>query len=66
MKLEEVVEKAEEFLEKRRYNFFKLEKIVREDKIWNLLFDVGVFDVKNLEIKIDDNTGRVVSFEKLQ
>ena len=66
MNLEEVVEKAEEFLEKRRYNFFKLEKIVREDKIWNLLFDVGVFDVKNLEIKIDDNTGRVVSFEKLQ
>lgn len=64
MQLEEAVEKAIEFLEKKAgYYYHKLLKAeLSSDGHWHLEFDVGVLSRVIVRIKVDDHTGRIVEY----
>ncbi len=66
MDLEEVVERAIEFLERKAgYQFHKLLRAdyrVDEDK-WYLEFDVGILSERIVKIVISGRDGRVVFYE---
>jgi len=64
MDLEDVVEKALEFLNRKAgYYFAQLLSAKLEDGIWVLEFDVGILTRQIMVVKIDDKTGKVVGFE---
>lgn len=66
MDTEEAIEKAIQFLEnKAGYHTHKLES-VQLDKTkqeWHLRFDVGLFFVEIVDMRIDDETGRITAYE---
>ena len=65
MDTEEAVEKAERFLrEKAGYLYPSLYSIKLEDKTWIIKFDVGILSEKIVTLKLDDETGRVIEFER--
>lgn len=65
MNTEEAVEKAEKFLkEKAGYLFPSLYSVKLEDKTWIIKFDIGVLAEKIVTLKLDDETGRVIEFER--
>ena len=66
MDTEEAVEKAIHFLEnKAGYLTHKLESIQldKTKQEWQLRFDVGLFFVVIVDMRIDDETGRIIAYE---
>jgi len=68
MELEEVVEKAVEFLERRAgYFFHKLLKAeLARDGRWYIEFDVGVASPTIIRIVVDNETGRIVEYKLVE
>jgi len=67
MEVEEVVERAIDFLEhKAGYYTHRLESVKLEKGIWIIRFDVAVFGREIIEIRIEDDTGRIISYERIQ
>ena len=65
MDIEEAVEKATEFLERKgQYFIHRLESIKLDEGIWKVRFDTGIVTKKLVELEIDDKTGRVVKYEE--
>jgi len=67
MQIEEVIDRAREFLERRGgyYNLLLLK--VSFDKstgLWELEFDIGIFKQIILKVTIDDNTGSITNYER--
>ena len=61
MDLEEAVEKASAFLEEKAgYFAHKLESIKLKESVWVVKFDVGAFIEKIVEVKIDNETEKVI------
>lgn len=62
MNIEEAVEKASAFLEnKAGYYTHYLESVELLEKVWNVKFNVGVFTEKIVEVKIDNETEKVIN-----
>ena len=65
MDTEEAVERGIEFLQdKAGYYTHKLENVKLEENVWVVRFDVGVFEEKIVELKIDDKTEKIVEYEQ--
>ncbi len=65
MDIEEAVEKATEFLEKKGgYYIHRLMSIKLDDGIWKVRFDTGIVTKELVELEIDDKTGRVLKYEE--
>jgi len=65
MDIEEAVEKATEFLERKgQYFIHRLESIKLDEGIWKVRFDTGIVTKELVELEIDDKTGRVVKYEE--
>ncbi len=65
MDTEEAVDRSIEFLEnKAGYYTHRLESVKLEENVWVMRFDVGVFAVKIVEVKIDDKTERIIGYER--
>ena len=65
MDTEEAVERGIEFLEnKAGYYTHRLESVKIEKNIWAMRFDVGAFAEKIVELKIDDETEKIVGYER--
>jgi len=64
---EEAVERAIQFLEKKAgYYTHKLISVKFDEstKVWSLQFDVGLFGEQRVNITIEDETGKVLSYER--
>ena len=59
---EEATEIARAFIKKHRIIALPI-KAVRENGIWLVEIDVGPLAVKVAKIKVDANTGRIISYE---
>ncbi len=67
MDLEEAIEKAIEFLTKYAgYRFWQLLSATKVNDTWVLRFDVGITRPRIIIMRIDDKTGKVISFEEQQ
>ncbi len=63
MDTEEAVDRSIEFLEnKAGYYTHRLESSKLEENVWVMRFDVGVFAVKIVEVKIDDKTEKIIGY----
>ncbi len=63
MDTEEAVDRSIEFLEnKAGYYTHRLESCKLEENVWVVRFDVGVFAVKMVEVKIDDKTEKIIGY----
>ena len=66
MDLEEVVDRAVQFLERKAgYPIHKLLKVEHseEEGRWYLEFDVGILNEKIIKIVIDDEKGKILRYE---
>jgi len=67
MDAEEAIDKALEFLKRKAgYYSAQLVSVRLEDNVWIIKFDVGLFVKKIVTIKLDNGTGRVIEFERLE
>ncbi|MBN1762982.1 MAG: hypothetical protein JW878_07920 [Methanomicrobia archaeon] len=64
MDTEEAIDRGIKFLEKTGYYTYKLESIKLEGDIWIVRFNVGFLEDARVELKIDDDTGRVISYDQ--
>jgi len=65
MNTEEAIDRGREFLEdKAGYFTHKLESVEFEENVWVVRFDVGAFEEKIVEVKIDDKTERIIGYER--
>ena len=63
MDTEEAVDRGIEFLEnKAGYYTHRLESCKLEENVWVMWFDVGVFAVKIVEVKIDNKTEKIIGY----
>ncbi len=63
MDTEEAVEKGTKFLQdKAGYYTCRLESVKFEENVWIVRFDVGAFEEKIVEVKIDDKTERITEY----
>ncbi|NMX21681.1 hypothetical protein C5S30_04455 [ANME-1 cluster archaeon GoMg4] len=67
MDTEEAIDRGIRFLEEKAGHYtHKLENIKLAGAIWIIRFNVGFFEDVRVELKIDDATERVVSYEQLK
>ena len=65
MDTEEAVERGTKFLQdKAGYYTHKLVSVKLEENVWVVRFDVGAFEEKIVELKIDDKTERIIEYER--
>ncbi len=65
MDTEEAVERGTKFLQdKAGYYTHKLVSVKLEENVWVVRFDVGAFEEKIVELKIDDKTERITEYER--
>ncbi len=65
MDIEEAIDRGIEFLEEKAgYYTYKLESVKLEENVWVVRFDVGAFEEKIVELKIDDKTERIIGYER--
>ena len=65
MNTEEAIDRGIGFLEdKAGYYTHKLESVKLEENVWVVRFDVGAFEEKIVEVKIDDKTERITGYER--
>ena len=66
MDLETAVEKVRSFLQTAGYSFARLEKVNydKSQKQWYLTFDVGAIFIRLVTVTVDDETGRIVKYER--
>jgi hypothetical protein len=65
MDTEEAVERGIKFLQdKAGYYFCRLESVKFEESVWVMRFDVGAFEEKIVELKIDDETEKIIKYER--
>jgi hypothetical protein len=65
MDTEEAVERGTKFLQdKAGYYTHKLVSVKLEENVWVVRFDVGAFEEKIVELKIDDKTEKIVEYEQ--
>ena len=63
MDTEEAVDRSIEFLEnKAGYYTHRLESCKLEENVWVMRFDVSVFAVKIVEVKIDNKTEKIIGY----
>lgn len=63
MDAEEAIDRAIDFLEKKAgFYIHKLENVELKENVWIVKFDVGFLEVKIVELKIDDETGRLLEY----
>ena len=64
MDLEEAVDRAIEFLERKAgFYIHRLLRAELRDGRWFLEFDVGVIDRRIVRLVIEDSTGKVIAYE---
>jgi hypothetical protein len=65
MEIEEAVEKAIEFLERKGGHYIhRLVSVKIEEDVWKLEFDIGTFTKELVELEIANETGRVLKYEE--
>ena len=64
MDIEEAIEKAMEFLERKGGQYtHRLVNVKLEGSVWKIKFDTGIFAENLTELEVDDKTGRIVKYE---
>ncbi len=63
MDIDEVTEKARNYLQSAGYYASKINKITAEGNKWIVLLDTGALINAVKKVTIEDNTGKVVGFE---
>jgi hypothetical protein len=67
MDVEEAIEKGIRFLEEKAGHYtHTLESVRLDGGVWILRFDVGFLEERKVEVKISDDTGRLVSYERFK
>ena len=61
---EEAINISDRFLRKY-YPFLRPLSAKKEEMAWLVVFDVSVFVVKRVEVKIDSDTGSIIEFNDL-
>jgi len=65
MDTEEAVERGTKFLQdKAGYYTRRLVSVKFEENVWIVRFDVGAFEEKIVEVKIDDKTEKIIEYER--
>ena len=61
----QATKKAKEYLQVAGMGtFYSLKSCVLEDKVWNVLFDVGIYTIKLRRIRIDAQSGDVLGMDE--